>query len=474
MHLKILAPVVEELAALLTNTRVERVYQGRGGGLYILLNRDRKKFNLLLSPDRAMPRLHLVSAKPVAEDPPHGFILFLRSHVSGARVTSIDLLDQDRIVEIRFSKQGDQYRILFELFGSSANLVLVDQRSTILAVYYAVPPAEGVARPLLPGLLYSAPEKPLITGPRGADRTPGFDAGPSPNEAAEVYYERLIEQRQIRSLSTGLSSLIKKNLSRSDRLVTALSEDLQAAGRIDEYRQAGDLILAHLKELRTGMERADLTEYDGNTVSVILDPKRSPSRNAELYFKKYKKAKTGRNIISARLRQATDDAAYLKSLSIDLGAAKDARALMAIRSELAAKGYLGEKPAQPRRKTQQGAAPPAIRRVLFNGWEILVGRSAAGNDHLTMKLARPDDLWLHAEGLPGSHVLIRNPNAGDVPPDVLVKAAALAAFHSKGRHAGKVPVTYTRAGLVKKPKGAKPGLVQLQERKSLMVKPEDG
>jgi predicted ribosome quality control (RQC) complex YloA/Tae2 family protein len=144
VHLNILAPVVEELAALLTNTRVERVFQGRGGGLYILLNRDRKKFNLLLSPDRALPRLHLVSAKPVAEDPPHGFILFLRSHVSGARVTSIGLLDQDRVVEIRFSKQGDQYRILFELFGSSANLVLVDQHLTILAVYYAVVPLDSM------------------------------------------------------------------------------------------------------------------------------------------------------------------------------------------------------------------------------------------------------------------------------------------------------------------------------------------
>jgi predicted ribosome quality control (RQC) complex YloA/Tae2 family protein len=474
VHLNILALVVEELAALLTNTRVERVYQGRGGGLYILLNRDRKKFSLLLSPDRAMPRLHLVSAKPVAEDPPHGFILYLRSHVSGARVTNVGLLDQDRVVEIRFRKQGEEYRILFELFGSAANLVLVDKRSTILSVYYAVPPAEEVARPLLPGLMYSAPEKPLITGSGGADRTPGYNIGPSPNRAAEVYYERLIEQRQIRTLRTELSALIKKNLSRTDRLVTALSEDLQAADRIAEYRQAGDLILAHLKDLRTGMEQVELTGYDGNTVLVILDPKRSPSRNAEFYFKKYKKARTGRDIISARLLQATDVAACLKSRLIDLEQAKDADALIAIRSELAAKGYYGKKPTQPRRITQQGAAPPSIRRVLFNGWEILVGKSAAGNDQLTMKIARPDDLWLHAEGLPGSHVIIRNPNAGDVPPEVLVKAAALAAFHSKGRQSGKVPVTYTRAGLVKKPKGAKPGLVQLLERKSLMVKPEDG
>ncbi len=90
-------------------------------------------------------------------------------------------------------------------------------------------------------------------------------------------------------------------------------------------------------------------------------------------------------------------------------------ALLSIRSELAAKGYFGKKPVQPRRKTQLGTAPPAIKKIVFNGWEILVGKSAAGNDHLTMKIARPDDLWLHAEGMPGSHVLVRNPNAGGYP-----------------------------------------------------------
>lgn len=473
MNFEMLSRVVEELAALLPNARVERVYQGSGGGVYLLLSRERKKIMLLLGPDRAMPRLHLVSVKPAAEDPPHGFILFLRSHVSGARVTSIGLVDQDRIAEIRFSKQGDEHRLLFELFGSSANLVLVDRVSTILAVYYPVPLAEGVARPLLPGLMYSTPEKPRSAGTRGGDAIRGSETGPSPNRAAEVYYEQLIEQRHIASLRTGLSSRMRKELARTERLVTALSGDLRSADRIDEYRQAGDLILAHLKTLRTGMEQADLAGFDGSTTVVTLDPRRSPSRNAELYFKKYKKAKTGREIISARLREAAGEAASLTSLLIALDRAKDADALMEIRSELAAKGYFGKRPIQQRRARQRTAAP-AIRKVLFNGWDILVGKSAAGNDHLTMKIAGPDDLWLHAEGMPGSHVLVRNPNAVEIPPDVLMKAAALAAFHSKGRHSGKVPVTYTRAGQVKKPKGAKPGLVSLQTRKSLMVKPEDG
>jgi predicted ribosome quality control (RQC) complex YloA/Tae2 family protein len=102
-----------------------------------------------------------------------------------------------------------------------------------------------------------------------------------------------------------------------------------------------------------------------------------------------------------------------------------------------------------------------------------VGKSASGNDHITTKLARPDDLWLHAEGMPGSHVLVRNPGRADIPQDVFMKAAALAAFYSKGRKAAKVPVTYARARFVKKPKGAKPGLVTLSKRNTVMAVPEE-
>ena len=317
-------------------------------------------------------------------------------------------------------------------------------------------PREEAARPLLPGLVYSAPEKPRNTGFQKSDLASGFNAGPSPNRSAEQYYERLIEQRHITTLRTELISRIRKDLAKTLRLISALSGDLQSADRVEEYRQAGDLVLAHLKELRTGMERADLVGYDGSTVTVILDPKRSPSGNAELYFKKYKKARMGRDIIAARLRRSTDEASYLKSLLNDIEQAQDVDALMSIRSKLVAQGRLEKKPVL-HKKMRQGTASPAIRKIIFNGWEILVGKSAAGNDHLTTKIARPDDLWLHAEGMPGSHVIVRNPNAGIIPPDVLVKAAALAAFHSKGRNAGKVPVTYTRAGLVKKPKGAQTG-----------------
>ena len=474
MNFHILSLVVEELSALLADARVERVYQGRGGeACFFLFSVNGRKPVLLLSFDRSLPRLHLVSSKPAADDKPHGFILFLKSHLTSARVSAIGLLNRDRIVEIRFNKRGNEYRLLFELFGASANCFLLDSASNILALSYPVTPTGRAPRVLLPGSPYRTPEKQPSEGQRENDGAPEYDAGHSPNRAAERYYDNLIQQRQITAVRSELSALVKKNLTRVRRLISALSGDLQSADRSDEYRRAGDLILANLNNLNIGMERATLRGYDGKTVEVELDPKRSPSRNAELYFKKYKKARTGRDIISARLRRATDEAFYFESQLNALVSADDIDSLLSLRSGLAARGC-GEQERPSRRKTRQRPALPAVRKIIFKGWEILIGRSAAGNDHLTTKIARADDLWLHAEGMPGSHVLIRNPEARDIPPDVLVKAASLAAFHSKGKNAGKVPVTYARAGLVKKPKGAKPGLVTLRERKTLLARPEDG
>lgn len=296
--------------------------------------------------------------------------------------------------------------------------------------------------------------------------------GPA-NREAELFYCRLIEQRRFEALRTALCSRIKKALTRIERRIAALSSDLGDAGRADEYRHYGDLILANLDRIHAGTDEVVLTDSEGKAVSLLLDPKRSPTANAGLYFKKYKKAKTGKAIMTARIEQAGEEASQLRSALSGLEGAEDLGTLDEIRSGLSKKGYL---PPEPKRRgaVRTGSAPDPFRRLTYHGWEILVGRSAAGNDYLTTKVARDQDLWLHAEGMPGSHVVVRNPNKGDIPPPVIARAASLAAFYSKGRNAGKVPVAYTLARFVKKPKGAKPGLVTLAERKTIMAVPEEG
>ncbi|MFA5072354.1 MAG: NFACT family protein [Nitrospirota bacterium] len=460
--------IVQELALLLSDSRVQRVYQGAEGNLYLILHREKKNFFLLLSPDRAVPRLHLVSVKPTASFHPNPFALFLKSHIAGTRIAAITLLNEDRIVEIRFTGQDKAYRLVFELMGAFSNLLLCDDSSKILAVYYPSPAT--ALRPLLPGFSYSLPEKKYKPGTvLKIDGYSKDETGISSNREAELFYQEQQEQRQFSLMQTRVSSCIRKALSKLERKITALTSDLDSAMRIEEYKQAGNLILANLRNLKTGMEQTELHDYEGKAISIVLDPRLSPQRNADRYFKKYKKMKAGYTIISQRLAEAKKEFTFLNALQSDLAQAQGYDDVMQIQSRLASRGYWKiKKEATSREQTPSFG----YKKILFQGWEILVGKSAKGNDYITTGLASPDDIWLHAEGMPGSHVLIRNPHKADIPDDVLVKAAAFAAFHSKGKNAGKVSVTYTQARFVKKPKGAKPGLVTLTERKSIMVRPE--
>jgi predicted ribosome quality control (RQC) complex YloA/Tae2 family protein len=480
MDFRILQKVVAELSSLIIGARVDRVYQGAGGELYLVLHRRRRNGVLLISPDRSLPRLHLVSTKPPAVHALQGFPLYLKSRLLGAMVTDIGLLNQDRIAEISFRKAGAEYRLVFELIGFSANLILTDEKHTILSVYYPVAFAEHVRRPLMQGLKYVTPaKKPHIAVPGGEMLDPpewtSFiqDGANLPfNRAAEVFFERFVEQKIAATLHSHLSSVIRQALLKTERRINALSEDLRSADRADGHKQAGGLILSNLMQLATGLDRADLVGYDGRTITVHLDPQLSPVQNAERYFRKYKKAKAGREIITTRMQQSREESSYLKSILTDTEHASEHDTLVRIRSELIAQGYL----VQREKGANKGGSEPRtepFRKILYRGWEVLVGKSASGNDYVTTKIARPDDLWLHAEGMPGSHVLVRNPGRAEIPQDVFMKAAALAAFYSKGRKAAKVPVTYTRARFVNKPKGAKPGLVALSERNTIMAVPEE-
>jgi predicted ribosome quality control (RQC) complex YloA/Tae2 family protein len=480
MDLQTLSSVIDELSNLLTGARVERVYEGAGRTLYVQLRRERNHYTLLLSPDRSLPRLHLVTKKTAAVASPNGFSLYLRSHAAGARITKVSLLNRDRVAEIRFSREGEAYCLLFELTGPGANILITDEALKILAVYYPIPFGDSVKRPMTPGIQYVPLEKrspstqfKISSVDRQSDQEPGLKVGPlGANREAEVFFDQLVHKRDLDSFRTRLRALVKKTLSKTERRVEALSVDLEGAGQAEEYRRAGDLILANLHFLERGREQAELKGQDGEPIFLRLDPKRSPAGNAELYFKKYKKAKKGREIIAARLKQAGEEASRLRSFLSGLEDADTSDALMLIQSDLVANGYL---PGEAKRKSKQRSSPAApFRKIEYQGWDILVGRSAAGNDYLTTKIAGPRDLWLHAEGLPGSHVLIKNPEARDIPPEVFSKAASLAAFHSKGKTAGKVAVTFTLAGQVKKPKGAKPGLVTLKERKTIMAVPREG
>ncbi|MEE8152213.1 MAG: NFACT RNA binding domain-containing protein [candidate division NC10 bacterium] len=265
--------------------------------------------------------------------------------------------------------------------------------------------------------------------------------------------------------------LVQRRIGRLKRRRDKILADLGRARGWEDLRRKGELLRVHRDAIPRGRPAATLPDYyagPGNTVTIPLDPALSPEANAERYFKQARKAKRGLPIIERRLAETE---AELKGWESTLEKIIQLETSEALEKAVAAHDLTGLDPPRPRpreRTDGRGALEPR-RFVSTDGREILVGRSSAGNVHLTFRLARPHDLWLHVEEYGGSHVVVRNPKGKMVPPRTLREAALLAAFFSKARNAGKVQVHYTAVRFVKRPKGRKPGVVLITQEKAVLV-----
>ncbi|MCR4401764.1 MAG: NFACT family protein [Firmicutes bacterium] len=275
--------------------------------------------------------------------------------------------------------------------------------------------------------------------------------------------------------SAEVSHAVATALERLRRKLAAQEAEIAQAEQADELRRAGELIAANAQLIERGRSTAQVVDYfdpELRKVEVVLDPRLSPQENAQEYFKKYSRAK--RRLAAARehLEHTRAELAYLEQVSTTIEQAESVEALEGIRRELAEQGYL----ASPRRErpiTPKGRVASGPLSFSVDGHEVLVGRNNAENDALTLRLAHPEDIWLHARGVPGAHVVIRVGPLGPrgISDAVLLRAAEIAAYYSKARAASKAAVDYTLRRHVRKPRGARPGMVVYDHEKTIMAAP---
>ncbi|HHW13236.1 MAG TPA: fibronectin-binding domain-containing protein [Firmicutes bacterium] len=270
-----------------------------------------------------------------------------------------------------------------------------------------------------------------------------------------------------------LKSIIKKAFQKAAKKRARQQAELTSAADAETYRLYGELIAAHLHEIKRGQTELVAPNYyhpQAAEVTIPLDPVLSPVANSQLYYKKYNKAKKGLEKIRAQLERTEVELEYYASLESALENSLSFADLLEIEAEMTEAGLLKAKN-QPKQQTN---TPVKNRPSLFraaDGWEILVGRNNKQNDQLTMKTAAPHDLWLHTQKIPGSHVIIRT-QGKPVPPDVLLAAANLAVYYSKARGSSKVPVDYTERRHLRKPTGAPPGFVVYNRYQTLIIEPD--
>jgi len=265
-----------------------------------------------------------------------------------------------------------------------------------------------------------------------------------------------------------LSKTVRLALKRLARAREHVRADLAEAQGYERYRHLGDLVLANLDRLARGQREVELADPgSGQAAKVALDPKLAPAENAQAFYRRYKKLKRGAEKLGAREVELAEEVEYLKGLELSLEQAEGIEDLRELAAELEAGGYIKKE------EKQRSSAPVGPREFLIDGYKILVGRSGRQNDSL-VRGAKGEDLWLHARGMPGAHVVIKTGGKpGQVPEGVLERAARLAAYYSRGRGSAKVLVIFTRVKYLRRPKGAKPGLVLVRrEEGTLLVPPE--
>ena len=292
------------------------------------------------------------------------------------------------------------------------------------------------------------------------------------SEALDNFYLEKEAERLFQNRAKAAENKVRQEIAKREKLVKKLAQDLANHGDAEKWKRFGDLILANLADaVRVDGKLLVVDYFDENvpTIEIEIDENDSLTAAAEKFFRRYTKARNAKEEISKRLADLESQITDFKLLKEEIEKA------ISDRDEDYLIEYSGEKPGKTpsRQKDKRTENFTGARRfVSSEDYEILVGKASKDNDFLTFRIAKSQDLWLHAADYPGSHVIVKNPNRKEIPHRTLLEAAQLAAFYSHAREQPKVAVHYTPKKFVNKPKGAAFGLVSLSSFKTILVEPK--
>ncbi len=295
----------------------------------------------------------------------------------------------------------------------------------------------------------------------------------SMNSAANEFYYMRDRYARMRDRSSSIVKVVTNNLRRAEKKLNILECELKEAGKREYFRICGDIISANLYRIKKGDEILFAQNfYDENQaeIEIKLDTTLSPSKNADRYYTKYKKAKNTELYAAEQIKKTIEEIEYLDSVLYSVSNAMTPQHLSEIRAELVSAGYI-RRDSQKKKKEKYPQAEKPME-FSYKGYTIYVGRNNTQNDYLTLRMGRSRDLWLHTKNIPGSHTLVKYMGE-EFPDEVIEKAASLAAFYSKGRNSSYVEVDYCPVSHVKKPSGAKAGMVIYEGYNTALVKPSD-
>jgi predicted ribosome quality control (RQC) complex YloA/Tae2 family protein len=472
---KTLEHICAELAQVLTGQKFGKIFTLTRLSLAIDFRLHESLF-LLISVEPSAPRIYLIKRRlrdlEKQSGNPGPFTPFLRKRLSNAVLQSVEKVSGERILIFKFSVQTElgeieNYSFVVQLTGRSANLFLCDKNGFILD---KIRETFGAGQEI--GGKYSAPVRGNERVQTEPDAVFPHDDRQTLSEALDIFYLEKEAEKLFQNRAKAAESKLKQELAKREKLVKKLNLDLFNHGDAEKWKRFGDLILANLADaVRIDTKVLVVDYFDENipTLEIEIDENDSLTQAAEKFFRRYTKARNALETVSKRLRVLETEISNLKEKQAILNEAIAAHDDDFLTELLGVK--IEKLPVKLRdRKTESFTG--ARRFVSSDAFEILVGKASKDNDFLTFRVAKSFDLWLHAADYPGSHVIVKNPNRKEIPPNTLVEAAQLAAFYSHAREQPKVAVHYTQKKFVNKPKGAAFGLVSLSSFKTILVEPK--
>lgn len=285
-----------------------------------------------------------------------------------------------------------------------------------------------------------------------------------------VYFERDRRER-IRALALDLIKLVNNLKVRVARKIEIRRMELKKCADGEMFRIFGELLKANLYAVQKGMPYVDVQNYydpELKMVRIPLNVSISPAQNAQRYFKEYRKCCNASALLGGLIEESTKELVYIESVADELARVGSVAELKEIRDELIEAGYIKVSRSEKKRASNIKSKP--LEFTSPDGYRVLVGRNNRQNDELTLKIADNSDMWFHTKNIPGSHVVVLS-GGDELPESTIMFAALLAAKHSNAAESSSVPVDYTRIKYIKKPAGAKPGMVIYKTNKTVYVTP---
>ena len=487
---KCLAAVKEELQEQILGMKIDKIQQPSRDMLILTLRGKPSRYHrLLISAGSGDARVHLTTHSFENPQAPPMFCMLLRKHLSGAKITDITKPPAERILEITFQASNmigveSEKRLLLEMFGRRPNIILIDSEGIIIDCLRRIGGELSDKRLILPGLYYKPPA-PMGNGIT-SEHNIEHNRGKSISEELDERYTRKAQMERIRNRCSSTMKAMKTSRDRLIRKTATQKAELFETEKRELLRQSGDIITTNMHLIKKGQRVLVSKDYysENNTERKIeLDPLKTPQQNAAKYYKAYTKAKNAEIHLTEQIKKGETELEYIESVIEQISRVETMPELDEIRSELMSTGFISSRDkghdknritgrGQKQMKKPKQVESSPIEFISTSGTRIMAGKNNTQNDKLTFKIASGSDIWLHAQKIHGSHVVIFT---GGIDADevTLYEASAIAAYYSAARSAGKTLVDHTYVKNVKKTPGGQPGMVTYSEFKTIIAAPDE-